>query len=110
MTLRDAIFDPSNVYDHCAQLIDAVREKGLKPTVLVLQTDGGPDHSLKRLATKMALIALFKELDIDHLAVLRSAPNGSAGNKIERAMSVLNLPLAHTATKRGVWPHGPRKR
>ena len=100
MTLRDATFDPSKVLDHCAQLIDALRKKGLSPTVLVLQTDGGPDHSLKRVATKLALIATFKELDIDHLVVLRGAPNGSARNKIERAMSVLNLPLAHTALKR----------
>ena len=100
VTLRDATFDPSKVLDHCAQLIDALRKKGLSPTVLVLQTDGGPDHSLKRVATKLALIATFKELDIDHLVVLRGAPNGSARNKIERAMSVLNLPLAHTALKR----------
>ena len=36
VTLRDAIFDPSEVYDHCAQLIDTLRRKGLSPTVLVL--------------------------------------------------------------------------
>ena len=100
VTLRDATFDPSKVMDHCAQLIDAIRKKGLNTTVLALQTDGGPDHSLKRVATKMALIATFKELDLDHLVTLRGAPNGSARNKIERAMSVLNLPLAHTALKR----------
>ena len=50
VTLRDAIFYPSNVFDHCAQLIDTLRMKGLNPTVLILQTDGGPDHSMKRVA------------------------------------------------------------
>lgn len=100
VTVRDATFDPSNVFDHCAQMVDAIRKIGLDPTILVLQTDGGPDHSLKRMATKLALIATFKVLQLDHLVTLRGAPNGSARNKIERAMSVLNLPLAHTALKR----------
>ena len=100
VTLRDATFDPSEVFDHCAQLIDCLRRKDLNPNVLVLQTDGGPDHSLKRVATKFALIATFKELNIDHLVVLRGAPNGSARNKVERSMSILNLPLAHMAIKR----------
>ena len=45
-----------------------------------MQTDGGPDHSLKRVAVKLALIALFKELDLDRLVALRGAPNGSASN------------------------------
>ena len=101
VTVRDAIFDPSNVFDHCAQLINTLHNKALKPTVLVLQTDGGPDHSMKRVATQLALIAAFRELDIDHLVILRCAPNGSARNKIERSMSVLNLALAHVATRRG---------
>ena len=111
VTLRDATFDPSHsqVFDHCAQLIDCLRRKGLNPTVLVLQTDGGPDHSLKRAATKLACIAMFKELDIDHLAVLRGAPNGSARNKVERSMSVLNLGLAHTAIRRGDMPEWAEK-
>jgi hypothetical protein len=101
VTLRCAVFDPSEVYDHCAQLVDTLRKQGLKPTVLVIQTDGGPDHSLKRVATKFALIAMFGALDLDHLVVLRCAPNGSAMNKVERAMSVLNVPLAHASIGRG---------
>ena len=50
VTVHDAIFDPSNVFDHCAQLIDTLRMKGLNPIVLILQTDGGPNHSMKRVA------------------------------------------------------------
>jgi hypothetical protein len=37
------VFKPSEIFDHFAQLIDVIRWKGLFPTVLVLQTDGGPD-------------------------------------------------------------------
>ncbi|KAL7550297.1 hypothetical protein ACHAWF_013536 [Thalassiosira exigua] len=104
VTMRDAIFDPSEIFDHCAQLIDAIRSKGLSPTVLVLQTDGGPDHSLKRVAVKLALTALFKELNLDRLVVLRCAPNGSASDIVERSMSVLNLPLAHVSLCRSDMP------
>ena len=57
VTLRDSIFDPSEVFDHCAQLIDVLKRAGKNPTVLLLQTDGGPDHSLKRYAVKLALTA-----------------------------------------------------
>lgn len=104
VTLTDAVFDPSEIFDHCAQLIDALEDKKLKPTVLVLQTDGGPDHSLRRVAVKLALVALFLELSLDRLVVLRCAPNGSAGNPVERSMSVLNLPLAHTSLRRANMP------
>ena len=98
--VRDATFDPSKALAHCVQLIDALRNKGLNPTELFLQTDSGPDHSLKRVATKMALIATFKELDLDHLVTLRGVHNGSARNKIERPMSVFNILLAYAELKR----------
>ena len=55
------------------------------------------------------MMAMFQELDLDHLVVLRGAPNGSTRNKIERAMSVLNLPLAHTALKREIMPEWAEK-
>ena len=104
ITLRDTTFYPSQLFDHCAQLIDCLRQKGLDPTVLVLQTDGGPDHSLKSAATKLACVSMSKDLDIDHLVFLQRAPNGSTRNKVECAMSVLNLPLVHTAIMRGDMP------
>ena len=72
--------------------------------MLVLQTDGGPDHSIKRFMTKLALIATFCELSVDHLVVIRCAANGSAANKVERGMSILNLPLGHPSVKRAEIP------
>ena len=103
----DAIFDPSEVFDRCAQLIDTLRKKGLNPTVLVLQTDVGLNHSLKRTSVQLVLMSVFNKLDLDHFAILRCAPNGSARNKVERSMSILNLPLAHVALKQGKIPDVP---
>lgn len=37
VTVRDAIFDPSNIFDHCAQLIDTLCKKGSNPTVLIFK-------------------------------------------------------------------------
>jgi len=54
------------------------KKEGLNPTVIVLQTDEGPDHSLKRVAAQLALIGMLVELDLDHFIALRGALNRSA--------------------------------
>eukprot|EP00957_Ditylum_brightwellii_P174726 13304305-Ditylum_brightwellii.AAC.1 len=48
-----------------------------------------------QVAVKFALIALFKELDLDRLMVLCGAANGSANNIVARLVSIINLKLAH---------------
>ena len=40
------------------------------------------------------MISIFKELDLNHLVILRGVPNGSTRNKIERDMIAVNLPLS----------------
>ena len=44
VTLRDAIFDPSKVFDHAAQIIDTMYQKNIIPPVLVFQSDAGVDQ------------------------------------------------------------------
>ena len=53
-----------------------------------------------RACKKIALVAIFKKLDLDHLLVIQCAPNGSTYDKIERAMSTLNGGLVNVAKKR----------
>ena len=65
--------------------------------MLALQTVGNPDSSLKRAVKKLKLISSLKELELHHLVILLGVPNGSARNKGEREMSVLNIVLAHKA-------------
>ncbi len=67
---------------------------------LVLQTDGGSDHNIKFLRTKLALMSLFQKLDVDRFVVLRGAPYGSFLNVAERAMSLLNIGLQNVALVR----------
>ena len=109
VTLRDSVFDASRVFDHCAQLCDTLTRSDLKPTVLALQTDGGVDHGLGRAQTKVALIGVFYDRDLDVLVALRGTPNGSANNKIERAMSPLNPSLVNVSTRRATMPDWAEK-
>jgi len=67
VTLRDAIFDPSKVFDHMAQMINTFGIANKNPSVLVLQTDGGPDRSLKRVQVRLALVATFKYLNLNQM-------------------------------------------
>ena len=46
VTLRDATFDGSDIFGHCAQLYQIINNKNVQPFIILLQTDGGPDHNL----------------------------------------------------------------
>ena len=71
---------------------------------LLVQTDGGPDHNLTFFRSKLAHVALFLILDLDHLCAIRGAPHGSYLNTVERAMSLLNLGLQNLALIRKPMP------
>ncbi len=58
-----------------------------------MYTDGGPDHRVNYLSVKIALIALFRELNLDLLIALRTAPSNSWANPVERIMSIVNIGL-----------------
>ena len=42
--------------------------------ILCLYTDGGPDHNNTFLATKLALMSIFVEKDLDMLIAVRTPP------------------------------------
>jgi hypothetical protein len=76
--------------------------KTMYPTAVavILYTDGGPDHNCKHTSVRLGLLALFLELDLDTMVVMRTAPTQSWGNPVERVMSVLNLGLQGVALAR----------
>ena len=63
-------------------------------------SDGGPDHRLTYLSVKVAMIALFKSLDLDMLIAIRTCPYQSWSNLAERVMSTLNLALQNVSLAR----------
>lgn len=63
-------------------------------------SDGGPDHRLTYHSVKLALVILFKNLDLDLLIAGRTAPGHSWINPVERIMSTLNLAMQNIALAR----------
>ena len=53
--------------------------------------DGGPDHRVTY--GDSSLIALFRDLDLDLLIALRTAPSNSWANPVEHIMSIINIGL-----------------
>ena len=73
---------------------DGVRSD--KP-ILMLVTDGGPDHRLTYASIKVALLSLFTSLDLDMLIAVRTCPYQSWTNLADRRMSTLNLALQNVS-------------
>ncbi|XP_064646150.1 uncharacterized protein LOC135499336 [Lineus longissimus] len=93
---KDSIFKPSSALRHAAELAEILktRGEGTYPTpVLLIYTDGGPDHRCTYMSVKLAMIALFLELTLDVLIALRTAPSNSWANPVERIMSIVNTGL-----------------
>ena len=61
--------------------------------VLLLYTDGGPDHRTTYVSVQAALLALFLKHKLDYLVAARTAPMNSYRNPAEQAMALLNLAL-----------------
>ncbi len=99
ITLKDAAFEPSSPMRHSAELVQTLRSD-LKP-ILFLYSDGGPDHRVTYINVQIALIALFRRLDLDYLCAARTAPCHSWRNPVERVMSTLNLGMQCVGLMRG---------
>lgn len=70
------------------------------PEMLLLYTDGGPDHRTTFGSVQISLICLFLQGDFDFLASVRTAPYHSWMNSAERVMSILNLALQGVSLER----------
>ena len=94
ITLKDGIFEPYSPLRHCSELLHTLEQcrSNLNP-ILCLYTDCGPDHRTNFLSVQVALIGLFRLLDLDMLVAARTAPHSSYRNPVERIMSLINLGL-----------------
>lgn len=65
--MKHAVFSPSSGFDHSVEVIDILDKMNNIPSILVLYTDGGPDHRLTLLSVQLALVALFLRLNLNIL-------------------------------------------
>lgn len=99
VSYKDSVFEASTPFRHGVEVKKILRKSEIKP-VLMIYSDGGPDHRLTYHSVKLALIVLFKELNLNTLIAVRTAPDHSWLNPAERVMSVLNLAIQNCAFSR----------
>ncbi len=99
ITLKDAAFEPLSPMRHSTELLKVLQEDP-KP-ILFLYSGGGPDHRVTYVGVQIALIALFRHLDLDYLCAGHTAPCHSWRNPVERIMSTLNLGMQCVGLMRG---------
>ena len=98
--MKDSVFQPSNPFKHGRELLKMLSQKDNRKPVLMLFTDGGPDHRMTYHSVKLSLIVLFRRLNLELLVAGRTAPGHSWVNPAERIMSLLNLAFENAALSR----------
>lgn len=88
--LKDAAFEPSSLIRHSVELVNILENDQQKP-IPFLYSNVGPDHRLTYVNVQIALIALFRYLDLNYLLAARTAPCHSWRNPVERVMPTLNM-------------------
>lgn len=106
VSIKDKIVQPSSPYRHSTELAQLVRENysndgrsSSKPVMIIL-SDGGPDHRVTYGSVKVSMIALFRCLNLDALFCMQMCPYQSWTNPAERVMSTLNLALQNVSLMR----------
>lgn len=84
----------------CCVLENHICAEGiLKKKILLLYTDGGPDHRVTYGSVQVSLVCVFIQLNLDILIAVQTAPGNSWINLVE-SLPVLNLALQNVALKR----------
>jgi hypothetical protein len=95
ISYKDTVFQPSCGLMHATELHinfeKQFEDKTYKPNILLLYTDGRPDHRCTYRSVQISLILLFLHGNFDFLCAVRTAPYNSWANPAERIMSILNL-------------------
>ena len=105
---KNKVTQPSSALRHSAELSKTLLTEGCAQdsllgsgkSILIIMSDGGPDHRLSYGSVQIALLCLFFRMNCDVLIALCSCPYQSWTNPAERMMSVLNLALQNTSLER----------
>lgn len=90
---KDAVFQASSPIRHACEIHSTLLRKIGDKSILLIYSDGGPDHRLTYISVQLSLIALFLNLNLDILIACRTAPNHSWRNPVERITSIVNIGL-----------------
>ena len=74
--LQDATFQHSSPIRHACELRNILQSRDVQP-ILLLYTDGGPDHRPTFISVQLSLLSLFIELNLDFLCAVCTPPYNS---------------------------------
>lgn len=102
VTNKDKVTQPSSALRHFAEMTSLVKLNGLMVSkhIMVIVSDGGPDHRVTFKSVQVSSLTLFTALDLDMLICVRTCPYQSWTNIAERIMSTLNLALQNVSLAR----------
>jgi len=86
MLLKDSIFEASSPTRHTAELTRLLNKVLTNTTAVVFYTDGGSDHNCKHISARLGMLALFWELYLDTMVIMRMAPTQNWVNPVERVV------------------------
>ena len=102
-TCKNSIFQPSCSLRFAAELLKVLNESNFSDEVtphVSMVSDGGPEHRVNFHSVKIPLLILFRELRLQSLVAIRTAPGHSYINTIKRIMSILNISFQNVALER----------
>lgn len=106
--IKNAITQPSTAMRSVAELHATMsKTPDSDKSILLVTTDGGPEHNVKNGSVRVSLTALFLKGDFDLLIAVRTAPGHSWVNPVERVMSICNIGLNALAIARSPLEGGP---
>ena len=105
VTNKNKVTQSSSALRHAAEMKDLIcthcsDDHGKSKPILIIVSNGGPDHQVTFGSVEVASLALFRSLDLDMLICVRTCPYQSWQNIAERVMSTLNLALQNVSFER----------
>ncbi len=107
VTFKESVFQPSSSFRSVLEIQKSLIFNGFdarNTPHLYMMTDGGPEHRVNFESVKIPLILMFKQLQLDSMIAIRTAPGQSYVNCVERIMSILNLGFQNVALERDESP------
>ena len=98
--VKDSIFQPSSPTRHAVEMAELIQKKGSIHPVILIYSDGGPDHRCTYLSVMLTMVYIWLRFDCDLLVLARTPPGNSWKNPAERTMSQLNIALQATGMAR----------
>ena len=99
MTFKESVFQPSSSFRFGKELIKTLEVNGL-----FLVTGGGPERNVTFHSVKIPLMVIFKELNLESLVAIRTAPGHIFLNIVERVRLIINIGFQNVALERSEVP------